>query len=134
MAKLSKVEYDMLSFLGVLIWIWFFIFIIVGDLFLAVKWLFCHGKRNCLNTQCTMEDSFYSYINIFHQMVCKYHSSLEQECYFYEQDDVLISLKVGDKAWRWVIRGICEIYSEDFYVYGSWVYLKKGVDILWREL
>ena len=29
-----------------------FIFIIVGDLFLAVKWLFCHGKRNCLNTQC----------------------------------------------------------------------------------
>ena len=45
-----------------------------------------------------MEDSFYSYINIFHQMVCKYHSSLEQECYFYEQDDMLISLKVGDKA------------------------------------
>ena len=29
-----------------------FIFIVVGDLFLAVKWLFCHGKRNCLNTQC----------------------------------------------------------------------------------
>lgn len=46
----------------------------------------------------SMEDSFYSYINIFHQMVCKYHSSLEQECYFYEQNDMLISLKVGDKA------------------------------------
>ena len=52
MEKLSKVEYDMLSFLGVLIWICFFIFLIVGDLFLAVKWLFCHGKRDCLNTQC----------------------------------------------------------------------------------
>ena len=42
----------MLSILGTVIMISFFIFIIVGDLFLAVKWLFCHGKRNCLNTQC----------------------------------------------------------------------------------
>ena len=42
----------MLSILGTVILISFFIFIIVGDLFLAVKWLFCHGKRNCLNTQC----------------------------------------------------------------------------------
>ena len=42
----------MLSFFGELVLISFFIFIIVGDLFLAVKWLFCHGKRNCLNTQC----------------------------------------------------------------------------------
>ena len=23
-------------------------------MFLAVKWLFCHGKRKCLNTQCTI--------------------------------------------------------------------------------
>ena len=42
----------MLSILGTVILISFFIFIIVGDLFLAVKWLFCHGKKNCLNTQC----------------------------------------------------------------------------------
>ena len=42
----------MLSIFGELVLISFFIFIIVGDLFLAVKWLFCHGKRNCLNTQC----------------------------------------------------------------------------------
>ena len=42
----------MLSIPGTVILISFFIFIIVGDLFLAVKWLFCHGKRNCLNTQC----------------------------------------------------------------------------------
>ena len=42
----------MLSIIGTVILISFFIFIIVGDLFLAVKWLFCHGKRNCLNTQC----------------------------------------------------------------------------------
>ena len=42
----------MLSLFGELVLISFFIFIIVGDLFLAVKWLFCHGKRNCLNTQC----------------------------------------------------------------------------------
>lgn len=42
----------MLSFLGELVLISFFIFIVVGDLFLAVKWLFCHSKRNCLNTQC----------------------------------------------------------------------------------
>ena len=42
----------MLSIFGELVLISFFIFIIVGDLFLAVKWLFCHGKRNCFNTQC----------------------------------------------------------------------------------
>ena len=42
----------MLSIFGELVLSSFFIFIVVGDLFLAVKWLFCHGKRNCLNTQC----------------------------------------------------------------------------------
>ena len=42
----------MLSILGTVTLISFFIFLIVGDLFLPVKWLFCHGKRNCLNTQC----------------------------------------------------------------------------------
>ena len=34
----------MLSLFGELVLISFFIFIIVGDLFLAVKWLFCQGK------------------------------------------------------------------------------------------
>lgn len=34
------------------IWISFLIFIIVGDLFMVVKKLFCHGKKNCLNTKC----------------------------------------------------------------------------------
>lgn len=34
----------MLSIPGTVIWISFSIFIIVGDLFLAVKWLFCQGK------------------------------------------------------------------------------------------
>ena len=42
----------MLSIFGELVLSSFFIFIVVGDLFLPVKWLFCHGKRNCLNTQC----------------------------------------------------------------------------------
>ena len=42
----------MLSILGTVMLISFFIFIIVGDLFLACKWFFCHGNRNCLNTQC----------------------------------------------------------------------------------
>ena len=42
----------MLSFFGSLIWILFFITCIAGDLFLIIRWLFCHGKRNCLNTQC----------------------------------------------------------------------------------
>ena len=50
--KKNFVRYLQNNNFGELVLISFFIFIIVGDLFLAVKWLFCHGKRNCLNTQC----------------------------------------------------------------------------------
>ena len=61
----------------------------------------------------SMEDSFYSYINIFYQMVCKYHSSLEQGA-ISEQDDMLISLKVGDKHESSdLIREFCEIHSDN---------------------
>lgn len=42
----------MLSFFGSLIWILFFISCIAGDLFLIIRWLFCHGKKNCLNMNC----------------------------------------------------------------------------------
>ena len=45
-----------------------------------------------------MEDSYYTYIKIFQDMVCKYHSSLEQDYYYYECEDYLVSIKIGCEA------------------------------------
>lgn len=42
------------------------------------------------------DDSYYGYIHIFHELICKYHRDLQQESYYYEQGDILVSLKVGD--------------------------------------
>lgn len=45
-----------------------------------------------------VKDSYYSYVRIFQEMVCKYHSELKQQAYYYEQDNVLVSLVIGEEG------------------------------------
>lgn len=45
-----------------------------------------------------MGDSYCSYVKIFQDMVCKYHSELKQEIYYYEQDNVFVSLVIGEEG------------------------------------
>ncbi len=37
------------------------------------------------------------YTDIFMELVCKYHSELKQECYYYERGDLLIKLEIGGR-------------------------------------
>ena len=41
------------------------------------------------------DDSGCLYTDIFIELVCKYHSELKQEVYFYERNSVLVNLKIG---------------------------------------
>ncbi len=41
------------------------------------------------------EDSGCLYTDIFIELVCKYHSELKQECYYYERGDVLVNVRIG---------------------------------------
>lgn len=40
------------------------------------------------NTECL-------YTDIFIELVCKYHSELKQDCYYYERGNVFVNLKIG---------------------------------------